>query len=171
MKKYLLVMSISFLAAMALSCASRKPATVSTEEPAPPPPAEEERPPSPEPTIEQVVEKYKGDIILDGAKTHKVVWKNTLTNIAKRYYGNANGYYFPLIMLASHGAISDPDAIVSGTVLAIPDLRRNLDDPSARQRLKEYLYEIAEVYNDNSKLRKKWGGQSRNHLRALASSL
>jgi hypothetical protein len=167
MKRIFFVLALVLPAIMILSCASEKPAEVQppVEEPAPPPPEEY----SPEPTVEEVYEKYSGDIILEDAKTHRVRRGEDLSKVARRYYGGVNGYYFPLILLASRDVAKDPDLIMPGTTLTIPDLNRNLNDPGARQRLKEFLYEVADVYS--TRLRKKWGPESRDQLRALASSL
>ena len=169
MKKILFMATLSLLAIVALSCAS-KPAARQQQPPAAveQPPPKEAAPPPP-PAEEAVYEKYSGGIILEGAKTHRVVWGDTLSKLARRYYGSQNGYYFPLILLASRGEVYDPDVIIPRTALTIPDLRRNLNDPGARQMLKDFLNEIADVYS--SKPRKKWSAQIRSQLKALASSL
>jgi hypothetical protein len=166
-KKTLLIMALLPLAILLLSCASRRPAE--SQPPVASPPAKEAAPPPPPPTEEQVYEKYSGDIILEGARPHRVVWGDTLSKLAKRYYGSQNGYYFPLILLASLTTIYDPDVIIGGTVLTIPDLQRNLNDPGTRQMLKDFLYEIADVYASKPKAR--WSAQTQKRLRALASSL
>jgi hypothetical protein len=72
-------------------------------------------------------------------------------------------------MLASRERVRDPDLIIGGTVLIVPDLQRNLNDPGARQKIKDFLNEIADVYA--ARPGKKWSAQTRNRLRALASSL
>jgi hypothetical protein len=74
-----------------------------------------------------------------------------------------------LIQLASRDVTKDPDRIMPGMDLTVPDLSRNLNDPGARQKLKEFLHEVADVYD--KRLNKNWGAESRNQLRALASSL
>jgi hypothetical protein len=171
----LFILALSFM--FILSCASNKRAAYEgppvedsfTTEPEAPPPEEPAPPPPPPPTETQVYEKYSGDIILDGAKTYRVVRGDTLAKIARSQYGSRNGYYFPLILLASRDVVKDPDMLLPGMRLTVPDLQRNLSDPGARQKIKEFLNEIADVYND--RLRKRWGTQTRKHLRALASSL
>lgn len=167
MKKTLFMVTLSLLTILALSCASkpaaRQPSPVTEE----PPPVEEEAPPPVEEAYE-VYEEYSGDIILEGAKPHRVIWGDTLSKLARRYYGSQNGYYFPLIMLASRSEVYDPDVIIGRTALTVPDLQRNLNDPGARQKLKDYMYEIADVYG---RKRTRWSAQTRNRLRALASSL
>ena len=59
-----------------------------------------------------VYEEPAGDIILEGAQTHLVVWGDSLTKLAKRYYGGENGYFFPLILLASRDVVSNPDVLL-----------------------------------------------------------
>ena len=168
MKKILFMATLSLLAIVALSCASKPAARQQPPVAVEQPPPKEAAPPPP-PAEEVVYEKYSGGIILEGAKTHRVVWGDTLSKLARRYYGGQNGYYFPLILLASRGEVYDPDVIIPRTALTIPDLRRNLNDPGARQMLKDFLNEIADVYS--SKPRKKWSAQIRSQLKALASSL
>ncbi|MDR1903263.1 MAG: LysM peptidoglycan-binding domain-containing protein [Treponema sp.] len=90
-------------------------------------------------------------LILEGAQTYRVVRGDTLSRIAKRYYGNANGYYFPLIMLASQNTVRDPDIIVPGMDLAIPDLRKNLADPGANEQLKTFFFVLADDYEKKGK--------------------
>jgi hypothetical protein len=167
MKKILFIVTLSLLAILALSCASKK-AAVKQKPPVTEQAPAEEAPPPPPPPVEEVYEEYSGDIILEGAKPHRVVWGDTLSKLARRYYGSQNGYYFPLIMLASRSAVYDPDVIIGRTMLTVPDLQRNLNDPGARQKLKDYLYEVADLYGSK---RTRWSAQTRNRLRALASSL
>ena len=93
-----------------------------------------------------VYQKYRNDIIMDGYTIHKVQPGDTLTQIAKERYGSDNGYYFPLIMLASSEVILDPDLIQPGMELKIPDLQRNKNDTRAAKAMKNYFYEIADVY-------------------------
>ncbi|MDR2433881.1 MAG: hypothetical protein LBD47_04870 [Treponema sp.] len=114
-------------------------------------------------------EESAGDIILEGAQTHLVVWGDSLAKLARTYYGRGNGYYFPLIMLASRDVVSSPDEIIPETRLTIPDLQRNLDNPVSRRRLKEYINEVADMYDRNSG--NSWDIETRDGLRSLASSL
>jgi hypothetical protein len=115
--------------------------------------------------MEQVYEQHSGDLILEGAKSYTVARTDTLSKITRNNYGGRNGYYFPLIMLASQDVVKDPDLIEPGMSLTIPDLQKNLDDPGARQKVKEFLNEIAGVYNT------KGNPATRDRLRALAASL
>jgi hypothetical protein len=152
----LLILVLSFV--FALSCTSSQPASQ--------PGASAEKPPL---TQREIYEKYSDAIILEGAKTYTVVKGDSLAKITKNQYGSNNGYFFPLIMLASRETVSDPDLLVPEMKLTIPDLQRNLNDPRARQKIKEFLDEIADVYKDTPE--KGWGEENREHLRNLASSL
>jgi LysM repeat protein len=90
---------------------------------------------------------------------------DTLSAISRNNYGGKNGYYFPLIMLASSDVVLDPDLIEPGMKLTVPDLQKNLGDDYARGKLKNFLNEIAGIYN------KKGRTETRDRLRDLASSL
>lgn len=54
------------------------------------------------------------------AQMHTVVSGDTLSKIAKKYYGNANKY--PVIFEANKPMLKDPDKIYPGQVLRIPPL-------------------------------------------------
>ena len=138
---------IALLAVIVLSiaaCGSSAPAPApaptqnTTPEPAPAPPPPAPPPPAP------AVQRYQ-DIIIDGAQNHTVVSKDTLSDLSRHFY--KNGYYFPLIMLASRD-VEDPDKIEPGMTLVIPNLQRNLDDATARAKIKSFLREIS-VLNNN----------------------
>jgi hypothetical protein len=115
--------------------------------------------------FDAVYDAYRKDIILDGAATHIVVWGDTLTAITRKNYGANTGYYFPLIMLASEEAVSDPDLILPGMKLTIPDLQKNLDSPKSRTAVKSFLADIAKVYE------RKNDTVTRDNLVALSASL
>jgi hypothetical protein len=63
-----------------------------------------------------------------------------------RYYGRGNGYYYPLIILGNPELKRNPDHIVGGMRLVIPDLSRNLNNQAARAELKACMTELAEYY-------------------------
>jgi nucleoid-associated protein YgaU len=88
------------------------------------------------------------DIVIqfEYSKTHEVRWGDTLSKLAKQYYGSENGYYFPLIQLASQGKITNPDRIISGDVLIIPDIDRNRKNGANNARVKQFLNEVASYY-------------------------
>jgi hypothetical protein len=166
MKKISLLILVSVLLVV-FSCATAEPAPppAPAEQPAPPPPPPPAPAPAPAPTVEQVYETYSGDLILEGAKPYTVSRADTLSRITRENYGGKNGYFFPIIMLASRETVTDPDLIEPGMVLTVPDLQKNLDDPGARAKLKEFLNEIAGVYD------RKGQAVTRDQLRALAASL
>jgi phage tail protein X len=150
---FLLILGFVFFA----SCQSTQQ---SSPEPAAPPPSQPEEPqpqpseqaePQPAPAPQRQEEfpppKESGGVILDGARTHRVVWGDTLSRIAIRYYGRENGYYYPLIILGNPGVTVNPDLILPGTQLKIPDLQRNLDNGAARADLKAYMEELIVFYN------------------------
>ena len=112
----------------------------------------------------EVYDEYKGDIILDGATSYTVKSGDTLSAISRREY-SSNGFYFPLIMLASNEVVLDPDKIEPGMKLTVPDLQRNLNDARAKRSLKEFLVEIAGVYDRRNR------PQDADGLRKLAGTL
>ena len=108
-------------------------------------------------------DRYKQGLILDGAGTYKVVHRDTLSRISQLKY--KNGFYFPVIMLASSDLVLDPDKIIPGWVLTIPDLEANLKDPRARENIKQFLLEVAKINDQRNRPRDAAG------LRALSASL
>jgi hypothetical protein len=125
-------------------------------------------------TLTQIYDNYRGKLDMEGARTYVVKKGDTLSSISRGAYGavsdtgNAgpsNGFYFPLFMLASEQNIVDPDLIEPGMTLVIPDLRKNLDNPAARQAIRDCLRDVAYVYN------KKGKRDTENGLMTLADSL
>jgi LysM repeat protein len=178
LKKYLGCLLLIGAFVLISSCQSTQKSSPAPAPEAPPPtqPAPEPKPapqpaprahPAPAPQAETKFPppKETGNIILDGAQTHRVVWGDTLSKIALRYYGKGNGYHYPLIILGNPGATDNPDLIVPGTQLKIPNLRRNLDNAAARAELKTYIEELIVFYN-----RKQDRTMSAN-LRSLADKL
>jgi hypothetical protein len=115
--------------------------------------------------FEKIYNAFRNDLILEDAKKYTVVKGNTLSEITREFYGKSNGYYFPLIMLASSEVVLDPDLIEPGMVLTIPDLQKNLNDAKARAKVKKFLIQIAGVYD------KKEDEKTRDRLKALAELL
>ncbi|MDR0410342.1 MAG: LysM peptidoglycan-binding domain-containing protein [Spirochaetaceae bacterium] len=96
-------------------------------------------------------------INLEGAEEYVVKDGDTLTGIAREFYGEDGGYYFPLIMFASQSIAADPDKIAvdpdkiePGQILIIPDLQNNLDYMESRLQLKAMLLDVAFVYEDKA---------------------
>lgn len=115
--------------------------------------------------FEKVYDTFRDGLILEGAKTYTVVQGDTLSAITRGNYGGKNGYFFPLIMLASSDVVLDPDLIEPGMALTIPDLEKNLNDVQARKKLQEFLEQISRIYD------KKGREEIRDRLKALAASL
>jgi nucleoid-associated protein YgaU len=154
--------------------AAPKPVTNSTpaQNPAPaktPVPAKTPAPAAasqtPAPVVEKNTAAQPATIILEGARRHRVVWGDTLSSLSKKYYGKDNGYYFPIIMLASGGVVFNPDVIIPGMILTIPDLNKNLADPQARSKIKSYIKDTAKIYE------RKRDTKTKNRLIQLSDSL
>ena len=134
--KKIFLFAIAIISIMLIaSCASL---TSSSESDPPPTPQNET-----EKALQTVYERYVETLILTGASNYTVKSGDTLSNIARDQY--KNGFYYPVIMLASNNVVLDPDKIEPGMRLTIPDLQRNLNDAGARSKIKEYLLEIADV--------------------------
>jgi len=124
--------------------------------------------------LTHIYDVFRPRLDLTGAREHTVVAGDTLSGIARQFFGALtnvgdagpqNGFYFPVIMMASDTHIVDPDMIEPGMRLTIPDLRRNLDNPVARQAIRDSLLEIAYVYGRRNRPVEEEG------LRRLANSL
>ena len=122
----------------------------------------------------QIYDNYRNKLDMTGAQNYTVVRGDSLTQITHRFYGNVsgvgdagpqNGFYFPVIMLASDSHIVDPDLIEPGMNLKIPDLKRNLDNSGSRKAIKDCLNDVAYVYN------RKGNAATENGLKKLAGSL
>jgi Tfp pilus assembly protein FimV len=140
MKKavFCLLLFLSFFAFFA--CSSPPPPPPPAPAPAPPPP-----PPPPPPAPEPEPPARTTDLIFDGAESYTVVKGDTLSKIARKKY--QNGFYYPLIMMASKDIVKDQDRIEPGMILTIPKLQVNLDDARARESMKKYFLETAAVTN------------------------
>jgi hypothetical protein len=140
--------------------------------------------PEPQPQPEQAVEEFTQDhtnvafeqvydihqdlLILDGAQNYVVKKNDTPSRIALKFYGRNNGYFFPLIIMASRDVILDPDLIEIGMNLVIPDLQKNLDDQESRERIKAFLLDIAAIYEKKTS---RWAPATRRELMKLAETL
>ena len=171
MKNYLFCLLV-FVALIGLSCASAPSDTPTSDVPASDTSTSDA--PSSRPQIEgevtqtkvndaleQIYASYLTKLDMTGAREYTVVRGDTLSQIARNFYGSLadvgtagtrNGFYFPLIMLASPGTnIVDPDLIEPDMKLNIPDIKRNLANPVARQAIKDCLTDVAYVYNKKGK--------------------
>jgi hypothetical protein len=104
-----------------------------------------------EAAFQKVYEAYQKDLILDGAKSYTVKSGDSLAKIARDQYGANNGFYYPLIMLASSDVILDPDLIEPGIELTVPDLQKNLDNAKSRGNLKAFLKDVAKINGDRGR--------------------
>lgn len=96
--------------------------------------------------FDKVYSNYADALNLDGAEKYTVQAGDTLSDITKKAYGEANGYYFPLIMLASNNVVKDPELIRPGMELTIPNLDANIGDSDRAKKLSPYFKDIANVY-------------------------
>jgi len=145
------------------ACGTQPPAPAAAPEPAPAPaqtpaPAPAQTPPPPP--------ERAHDLVLDGAEYYTVVHRDTLSHIARIKYGANNGFYYPLIIMASRDIVEDQDVIEIGTVLTIPNLQANLNDARARASMKAFFLEVADITEREHKRPKDAAG-----LRKLAGTL
>ena len=111
---------------------------------------------------------------MSGAAEYTIIPGDFLSEITRTFYGNLtdvgpagrrNGFYFPVLMLASEGQITDPDLIFAGEKLRIPDLIKNLANPDSRRTIKNILSQVAILY------RNKYLPDEADGLQRLADSL
>ena len=143
---------------------STAPATTPAPAPAPTPapapaPVITPTPPPPPPVQPASVsgQNFVNGIDLTGARRYTVEDGDSLNQIARRFYGGLtgvglagtnNGFYYPVLILASpQNNITDPDFILPGMELNIPDLSRNLANSSSREAIRNYLRQVANIYN------------------------
>jgi len=124
--------------------------------------------------LTQIYDHYRTKLDMTGAQDYTVAKGDTLSQITRKYYGSLtdvgdaganNGFYFPVIMMASNAKIVDPDLIEPGMNLKVPDLKKNLANASARKAIKDCLIDVAYVYN------KKGQTATEEGLKKLANSL
>ncbi len=94
----------------------------------------------------KVYKNYSGIVNLEGAQNYTVQSGDTLTAISKNFYGQENGYYFPLIMVASYEVVLDPDLITPGMELVIPDFDSNINDEEIAAKLSPYFRDVSNIY-------------------------
>jgi LysM repeat protein len=103
------------------------------------------------PTDKDYVKIYDNStgLILDGAKEYTVKYGDTLSDIARKETGN--GFYYPVIMLASRGVVVNPDKIAPNMKLTIPDIAKNKDNEDARKSMKNCLLGFANIEKSKDK--------------------
>ena len=99
-------------------------------------------------SFDKVYSTHASSLVLEGAESYKVKKGDTLTSITKKFYAgkDENGYFFPLIMLASRNVVSDPELITPGMQLTIPNFDANVNDKAVAKKLKPYFIDLAGVY-------------------------
>lgn len=124
--------------------------------------------------LNKIYDTYFSKLDLSGAQEYTIKSGDTLSAITRNYYGRLtgvgaagqnNGFYFPLLMLASNHAIVDPDLIEPGMKLVVPDLAKNLANPVSRKAIKDFIKDVSYVYN------RKGRGADEQGLIALSDSL
>jgi len=86
---------------------------------------------------------------LTGAGTYTVREGDTLSVISKYAYND--GFYYPIIMLASRGIVVNPDKIRPGMSLTIPDLNKNKAGAESRKSMKNCLNGFAKIEKTKQK--------------------
>ena len=165
MKKYLICLFI-LVVLLGLSCTSApvppaQPARSEvTQPPAPTPPTPATPPAAPPPAAPPpapLVPPSSTGLDMSGATEYTIIPGDFLSEITRRVYSNLtnvgpagtrNGFYYPVLMLASEGEITDPDLIFPGTKLNIPNLERNLANPDSRRAIKNILTQVAIIYGN-----------------------
>jgi len=84
-----------------------------------------------------------------GAGVYTVKDGDTLSDISRHAYND--GFYYPVIMLASRGVVINPDKIKPGMVLTIPDLERNKASANSRRSMKNCLNGFANIEKTKEK--------------------
>ena len=107
------------------------------------------QPKTTEEALKSIYDRYKKDLILDGAEKYTVESGDNLSAISRAKYDS--GFYFPVIMLASSDVVQDYDLIEPGMELTIPDLQKNLENPRARKNIKNYLIDVAKIEEDRER--------------------
>ena len=157
---FCLVLFLGFF--MLFSCGTRLP----TSEPIPAPEPEPEPVVMPLPPPPPKSPERAHDLVLDGAEFYTVERRDTLSRIARIKYGSHNGFYYPLIIMASRDIVDNQDRIERGILLTIPNLQANLDDARARASMKKFFLVVADITGREYKRPRDAAG-----LRRLAESL
>jgi len=147
MKKAVFCLVLFLSLFVLFACATPKSTVTAPPAPpaAPPPPPPQAAPPPPPPAAPI----RNSDLILTGADSYTVVRGDTLSNISRRKY--QNGFYYPLIMMASPtawtnlGLVQNQDLIEPGMALTIPKIQPNLDDARARASMQRFFLETADI--------------------------
>ena len=107
--------------------------------------------------LDQIYDMHRTNLDYTQVRQYVVIYGDTLSEITRTHYenltdvgqaGTRNGFYYPILMLASPDCgIKDPDLIFPGMNLNVPDLKRNLANPTSRQAIKDCLTKVSSVYS------------------------
>ena len=181
MKKYLFCLAV-LAVVLGLSCATAPVTPTTVTQPTTPPPAPTPAPsntvttpaPPPPPPPQPLVMLSAAGLDMADAVEYTIVYGDYLSEITRTFYGHLtdvgpagtrNGFYYPVLMLASEDQIKDPDFILEGMKIKIPDLKKNLENPATRTAIKTILAQVAALYGNKNLLDEKEG------LQRLADSL
>ena len=95
-----------------------------------------------EQALYDLYQRHRTGLIFTGSSAFTVRTGDTLAGISRELYGD--GYFYPVILLASSNVVLDPDRILPGMELTVPDLQRNLNNARARASIKNFLMEMAD---------------------------
>ena len=115
------------------------------------------------PIVANAQARYSRNVVLTDSQRYTVVRGDTLTRISRARYNN--GYYYPLILMANGDLIRDPDRILPGMVITIPNLQRNLNNAAARADLRAFILEMSLLEEQRGRAR------TATQMRTLARSL
>ncbi|GHV82840.1 hypothetical protein AGMMS50212_01800 [Spirochaetia bacterium] len=107
------------------------------------------------------------DIITTEAETHVVLGGETLSHVAAEFYGKDNALFFPIITTANK-SITNPDRLTPGSEIIIPNLKSNLENPTAKAAVRKSISDAAARYK---RLGGKVYGPLSNQLLALLKKL
>jgi nucleoid-associated protein YgaU len=78
---------------------------------------------------------------------YKVASKDGLMSIARQFYGKAGAVFFPLILLASQGVITDPEKIQPGHYIIVPSIEVNRKNRAAAKEIVAFFNKTAAYYD------------------------
>jgi len=94
----------------------------------------------------EVLSKCSPSINAQKAKVYQVAKGDTLLSIAKKFYGDDKGAYFPLIALASANLMSGSTELSVGHYIIIPDIDTNISASKNKKAVRKYFQDTAARY-------------------------
>ncbi|AAC65252.1 hypothetical protein TPADAL_0259 [Treponema pallidum subsp. pallidum DAL-1] len=145
-----LLLWIAFISGVT-SCKSAPPAEELVEV-APPVEEQEEEPMTPVPEEPQEPMAVAPQEV--SRAEYVVKNEDTLSQIAKKFYGSRiRGYYFPIIMACSEGVVTHPDRIRPGMKLVIPNFDEFMADPDHVRKGLEAFAQVERIYRSEGKMK------------------